>query len=78
MASSGGCRCGQVGRVQRTAVKLSAAEIAKLDVGVPWTQPGFNTTDVYLSGAQSQTKVNTTGIHHGPPPKEPLGNTTLS
>lgn len=58
--------------------KISPAEIAKLEKGMPWTQPGFNTTDVYLSGAQSQTKVNTTGIHYGPPPKEPLGNTTLS
>ncbi|ETK32706.1 C2 family cysteine protease [Microbispora sp. ATCC PTA-5024] len=40
---------------------------AKLAADLPGVQPGFDTTDVFLDGVNSQSGVSTSGLHYGVP-----------
>jgi len=52
--------------------KLTPEQQAKLQAAMPWTQPGFDTTDVALDGQNSQTGEQADGMRYGPPPDKPL------
>ncbi|MEO6997198.1 MAG: C2 family cysteine protease [Terracoccus sp.] len=57
--------------------KLTPESAAKLQTAMPWSQPGFATTDAALSGQQSQVGEQQDGMHYGLPPGQ-LGTETLN
>lgn len=57
--------------------QVSPEMAAKLQAAMPWSQPGFDTTDVALAGSQSQDGDQRSELHYGQPTGT-LGVDTLS
>lgn len=57
--------------------KLTPESAAKLQTAMPWSQPGFATTDLGLDGQQSQVGERQDGLHYGPAPGQ-LGTGSLN
>ncbi len=57
--------------------KVTPESAAKLQAAMPWSQPGFDTTDVALDGRQSQDGEHRSDLHYGLPQGE-LGTDDLS